>query len=138
MSRVLTLLLSGAFVVVVQVAGADPPAPPPDLGSRIGLRNEAVPLSEAGLPVGMWKVDFANGVTELCVICPDGKASVIELRRTSGGKATAKGSSAVLSFEDDRVERWTPVGKRFVVEHWFPGSAFPTGTSVLGIAERVK
>jgi hypothetical protein len=89
-----------------------------------------------GLPVGKWNVEFANGVSQTCEIRLDGTASVLEPRRTSGGKATVKGSSVVIAFEDDRVERWTPVGKRLVVEHWFPGSQVSTSSPVLGIAER--
>ena len=96
--------------------------------------KESVPMSEAGLPIGRWNVEFANGVMEKCVICKAGIATVVEPRRTSGGKAVVRANSAVITFDDDRVERWTHVGKRFVVEHWFPGSRFPNGTPVLGIA----
>jgi len=62
--------------------------------------------------------------------------SVSEPRRSSRGKAEAKDGAVVVPFEDDRVERWTPVGERFVVEHWFPASAYPAGARVLGIAKR--
>jgi hypothetical protein len=103
-----------------------------------GLKSEPVPMSEACLPIGMWSVKFANGVTEKCVICKEGTATVVEPRRTSGGKAAVDSSSAVITFDDDRVERWTRVGKQFVVQHWYPGSRFPNGTPVLGIAERVQ
>jgi hypothetical protein len=132
MVRALTLLLIGAVLVAPQVCSGDVPPPPPNRGDGLG------PLPEAGLPVGKWNVEFANGVTEVCEIRNDGTASVVEPRRTADGKATIKGNSALLSFDDDRVERWTPIGKRFVVEHWFPGSQVPTGTAVLGIAERGK
>jgi hypothetical protein len=132
MARVLTLLLAGAVLVIPQVCGGDVPLPPPTRGGG------PVPQSEAGLPVGKWKVEFANGVSEVGRIRKDGTASVVEPRRTSAGKTTVQGGSAVITFEDDRIERWTAVGKRFVVEHWFPGSQFPNGTSVLGIAERAK
>ena len=56
--------------------------------------------------------------------------------RRARGRAEVTGNSIVLTFSDDRVERWTPVGNRFVVEHWFPGSQFPAARAVLGIAER--
>ncbi len=89
------------------------------------------------LPAGKWSVEFANGVKQTCAIRADGTASVVEPRRTSGGKATAvKGGAVVLVFEDDVVERWTPVGKRYVVQFWVSGSQFPTATPLLGIAER--
>jgi hypothetical protein len=51
------------------------------------------------------------------------------------GKAQVIGGSIVITFNDDRIERWTLVGKRSVVEHWFPGSRLPASTPVLGIAE---
>jgi hypothetical protein len=133
MARTLTLLLAGAVLVFPQVSGGGVPLPPIQ-----GNRPVPHPMPEAGLPVGKWSVEFANGVTEVCEIREDGTASVVEPLRTSGGKATVKGSSVVIVFEDDRVERWTPVGKRLVVEHWFPGSQLPTATPVLGIAERVQ
>jgi hypothetical protein len=62
-------------------------------------------------------------------------ATAWEPLRTAAGKAEAKDGSVVIVYQDDRVERWTPVGKRMVVEHWYPGSRFPSGTPVLGIAE---
>jgi hypothetical protein len=43
----------------------------------------------------------------------------------------------LVTFADDRVERWTAVDKRMVVEHWFPAAAYPAGDKVLGIADRV-
>jgi hypothetical protein len=91
---------------------------------------------EAALAVGKWNVEFTNGVTEVCVVGRGGTAVVDEPRRRSRGTVAAQGGSVVMTFHDDRVERWTPVGKRFVVEHFFPGSGFPTATPVLGIAER--
>jgi predicted acyl esterase len=47
-----------------------------------------------------------------------------------------QGESAVMKFEDDRVERWTRDGERLVAEHWFPSSQFPAATPVVGIAQR--
>ena len=85
--------------------------------------------------VGKWKIEFANAVTEACEIDKEGKASVVEPLRSSAGQAEAKGGSLVIAFADDRVERWTPVGKKFVVEHWFPASLLPVAIPVLGIAE---
>jgi formylglycine-generating enzyme required for sulfatase activity len=92
---------------------------------------------DAALPVGKWKVEFTNGVTEVCDIFDfgGGHVTVDEPRRRSCGTVVVKHGSSVMTFHDDRVERWTSVGKRFVVEHWFPGSGFPAATPVLGIAE---
>ncbi len=84
---------------------------------------------------GKWKVEFTNGVKEVCQIRTDRTASVVEPLRTSNGMAEVKGGAVVIVYQDDRVERWSPVGKRMVVEHWHPGGPFPSGTPVLGIAE---
>ena len=91
---------------------------------------------DAGLPVGKWSVEFSNGVAETCEIRSDGTAYVVEPLRTAGGKARVEESSVVITFDDDRVERWTAVGKRHVVEHWFPTSHFTTASPVFGISER--
>jgi hypothetical protein len=88
------------------------------------------------LAVGKWKVNFANGVAETCVIRESGTAYVVEPSRRSGGKATFESGSFLIRFEDDRVERWTPVANRMVVEHWFPGSQIAEAKPVLGIADR--
>jgi len=114
----------------------------PDVGVNVlGFRPALAGADnspEAALPVGKWKVEFTNGVTEVCDILDfdGGQVTVDEPRRTSRGTVVVKHGSAVMTFHDDRVERWTAVGKRFVVEHWFPGSGFPAATPVLGIAER--
>jgi hypothetical protein len=85
-----------------------------------------------------WKVEFTNGVKEVCQIGKDRTACVAEPLRTSNGKVEVKGGSVVIVYQDDRVERWTPVGKRMVVEHWHPGARFPSGTPVLGIADGAR
>lgn len=92
----------------------------------------------ASLPVGKWSVTFANGVRQTCEIGQDGAASVVEPLRTSKGKAVVSGDSIVITFEDERVERWTPVADRLVVEHWHPAVRVSMRTPVLGIAERAK
>jgi len=74
-----------------------------------------------------WSVDFANGVAEVCVIRKDQSISVIEPRRSSGGRASNCNGSAVIVCDDDRVVRWTAAGQRMVVEHWLPAAQFPAG-----------
>ena len=49
-----------------------------------------------------------------------------------------KDGSVVIVYQDDRIERWTPVGKRMIVEHWYPGARFPAGGPVLGIADGAR
>ena len=115
------LMLSVTALLIPLPRQAEPPAPP---------------VGEAF--VGQWTVEFTNGVLQKCEIEKDGKASVVEPLRTSAGKAVRQGDSFVITYEDDRAERWTPIGNRFIVEHWFPASQLPTGAAVLGIADRVK
>ena len=95
-------------------------------------RDSASPL------LGRWKVQFTNGVKEVCKFRTDGTASVVEPLRTAAGNAEVRGRSVVIFYQDDRVERWTSVGERFVVEHWFPASHFETATPVLGIADHAR
>ncbi len=83
---------------------------------------------------GTWTVELANGSVITCEIKKDNTASVVELNRTAGGKVSVKEGSFVIAYDDDRLERWTPVGKRMVVEHWYPASQVPVVTPVLGIA----
>ena len=87
---------------------------------------------------GRWTVKFANGVVETCEVRRDGTASVTEPRRSSPGKAEDRGGAVVITFNDDRVERWTVRGGRVVVEHWFPASQYPSGARVRGAARRSR
>jgi hypothetical protein len=90
------------------------------------------------VPQGKWAVAFSNGVAEVCDFFPfDGPHVLVEEpRRRALGSVAVAGGSVLLTFQDDRVERWTPVGQRYVVEHLFPGSRMPQVAPVLGIAER--
>jgi len=119
------LLTACAALVFSLTSAGDPPKPP-------------APDPSEGLPAGRWSVEFANGVVETCEIKKDGTASVVEPKRAAAGKVTLKDGSILIACEDDRLERWTPVGKRMVVEHWYPGSQVPVVTPVLGIAERAQ
>src|SRR5262245_58019020 len=124
MARTLTLVLVSSFLLVP--ANPVPGGPPP----------EARP--EASIPAGRWKVEYANGVTEICDVQRDGTALVVEPVRIPG-KAAVSGPAVLMLFENGRAQRWTPVGSRFVVEHWFPGTQFPTtAAGVLGVAERLS
>ena len=87
--------------------------------------------------VGQWTVEFANGVVETCDLVKEGTANVVELKRSCPGKVRHVANGVVeLVFDDGRMEHWTKVGQRMVVEHWASSDQFPSGTPVLGIAER--
>lgn len=116
--RRVTLLL-----VVLSLAFAPAPLP----------KNRATPR----LLAGKWVVKFANGVVEKCELRKDGTAFVAEPARSSGGTTQAKGNAVVITFADDRVERWSVSGASVVVEHWFPASRYPAGPSVRGTARRL-
>ena len=83
-----------------------------------------------------WRVEFANGVVQTCSFGENGAAGVSEPLRRSRGNAKYENGAAVVSYNDDRVERWTLVGNRFVVEHWYPASQMWSTPGVLGIAEK--
>src|SRR4051812_172225 len=103
MPRSRLLLAAGALLTVSLSSAGDPPRIP-EADRRAG-----------DLPVGRWSVAFSNGVNEVCEIGNGGESAVEEPRRRSTGLAAAEGGSVVITFHDDRVERWTPVGDRFVV-----------------------
>jgi hypothetical protein len=134
MMRTLALAVVGAVLLIPPLTGGwPPPSPPPTPGPQPGTNPKA------SLSAGKWRVEFANEVTEVRNVKQDGTASVLGPVRMTGGKAVVNGGSVVIVFEGGRVQRWTPVGKRFVVEHWFPGSRFPTASpGVLGIADRAR
>jgi hypothetical protein len=111
----LTALL---LCLTVSLDQADPPRP------------DTLPL-----PAGKWSIEFANGVVEKVEIKKDGTASVTEPARASDGKVTAMESSFLFVCEDGRVERWTPVGKRMVVEHWASVDQMANAPPVKGIAD---
>jgi hypothetical protein len=123
MSR--TGLLAIAVLAIPLIAAADPPAPP----------------KPQGLPqqfVGKWTVSFANGVIEICEVNANGTAYEREPNRASDGKAEVVDGAIVITFADDRVERWTAVDKQMVVEHWCPAQSYPAGRCVLDIANRMQ
>jgi hypothetical protein len=99
---------------------------------------EAVIKRQLAAFKGKWSVEFTNGVKEMCQIREDRTASVSEPLRTSDGKVKIQDGSVVIAYQDDRVERWTPVGRRMVVQHWHPSARFPSGTPVLGIADGAR
>jgi hypothetical protein len=117
MSRLLIPLVSACLLFPLPCSGDPLAAPAP------------APIAEL---VGQWTVKFDNGVRQTCDIRRDGKASVVEPLRTSAGTAVRQGGSIVIRYQDDRAERWTPMGNRFIVEHWFPALQFPMGAAVLG------
>lgn len=95
------------------------------------FRIRPIPLA------GKWSVKFANGVVETCELRANGRASVAEPARSSGGKAEAEGNAVVITFDDDRIERWSVRGAGVAVEHWFPASQYPAGPSVRGSGRRL-
>jgi len=104
--------------------------------ASIVSKNRGPQLIDDAL-VGQWTVEFANGVVETCDLVKEGTANVAEPKRSSQGKVRdAMNGVVVLAFDDDRIERWTKIGHRMVVEHWASSDQFPGGTPVLGIAER--
>jgi hypothetical protein len=121
-------LLAGVAAALALCLPAAGYAPAPLPTNRVSVSRLA----------GRWTVTFANGVVETCEVRRDGTASVTEPRRSSPGRARAKGGAVVITFNDDRVERWSVRDGRVVVEHWFPGSQYPSGTRVRGVARRSR
>lgn len=126
------------YVGQVYLLPLSPPDPTTGIYKPWILRTKQISSSDVGPTAGDWKVVFANGVSQVCQLREDGTASVVEPQRSSAGKSEVKQGATVIVYADDRVERWTPIGPRRVVEHWFPASRYPQGTPVLGVAERAQ
>jgi hypothetical protein len=91
---------------------------------------------EIGMPMaGSWRIKFSNGVEEQCVLKADRTARVWEPRRQSAGKIEVREGRVLIVSDDGRLERWTPIGRRAVVEHWASSTDYPQTSPVLGIAE---
>jgi hypothetical protein len=125
MSRSRLLFVTWATLLLALPVAGDRPAPQ--------AKNPRTPCQF----IGRWTVTFANGVVETCHVRADWTACESEPKRSADGKAEVRDHALVITFADDRVERWTAVDKRMVVEHWFPGESYPAGVRVLGIADRV-
>lgn len=89
---------------------------------------------------GRWNVEFSNGVHQVHELRKDHTAAVRNVARnwSSHGRIELQGNRLIITYVDDRVERWTPVGGRMVVEHWFRASRLPITPPVLGIGERAN
>jgi len=108
-------------------------------GAAFTISKNPDPQSVDDAWVGKWTVEFANGVVETCDLVKEGKADVAEPKRSSPGKVRRTTNEVLeLVFDDDRIERWTKVGQRIVVEHWPSSNQFPDRPPVLGIGEKMK
>ena len=121
-----------------------PPSPPKFGGSiRLPLHRSPPgirPADRLSKWKGRWNVEFANGVHQVYELRKDKTATVKTHGWLSQGRIQFQfdGKSVTITYRDNRVERWTPVGNRMVVEHWFPASQIPKSAPVLGIGERAK
>lgn len=82
-----------------------------------------------------WRAEFANGVVQVYELSSEGTATVDAGNWQDTGMIEFGEGHLIIRYSQDRAERWTPVGDRMVVEHWFPASQLPTQAPVLGIAE---
>jgi hypothetical protein len=124
----LSLCILGPYPISNPIRGDSPPT---TFARQLPSKVEAI-------PAGKWRVEFTNGVIQTCEIASDGTANVREPLRTSPGKAVLQDGAVIITFDDNRVERWTQIGKKLVVEHWCPASAYPAERPVLGIAEQSR
>jgi hypothetical protein len=91
------------------------------------------------VPIGQWRVEFSNRVVQTVDVARNGEATVSEpLRRAKANPEVTGPTTVVFKYSDDRVERWTRVGAKHVVEHWYPAQTYPSGVPELGIAERTR
>ena len=87
---------------------------------------------------GTWWTKFANGVNQRIVLADNTCRGGNDHGWSSKGTLDHEDGRIIITYEDDRLERWTPVGRRMVIEHWHPASAYPEAKPVVGIAERTS
>ena len=87
---------------------------------------------------GTWWTRFDNGVSQRMVLAGNTCRGGNNHGWSSKGKLDHDDGRIIITYEDDRLERWTPIGHRMVVEHWHPASAYPDTKPVVGIAERTS
>lgn len=114
-----------AFLIALPQLGAAPKLPDRHRGPAGGI-------------VGQWRVVFENGVQETCEVGETNVMTVREPLRSSRGPVDCVGRSAVVRFEDGRLESWQLKAGRMVVEHFFPASNYPLGPSIHGTATRAE
>jgi hypothetical protein len=96
------------------------------------------PTGEIAAWVGRWNTEFANGIHEEHELRPDGTVTVrnIEQNWSCEGRMTFDGQQVTITYDNERIERWTPVGSRMVLEHWRPASQIPIQPALFGIGTR--
>lgn len=104
----------------------------------MGFSAPRLKTADKSHPVGIWRVQFANGVIQTSENKMDGPAWVTEPGRTSPGKWNVENGAIIIRFDDDRLERWTKVENGWKVEHWCPSRAFPEGSPEVGVAGSVR
>jgi hypothetical protein len=95
----------------------------------------AVPAPPPTVTTEHWQAKFANGIEQVYVLSSDGTATVSSSLWQDTGTIERGEGYLIIRFSQDRAERWTAVGEKMVIEHWFPASRLPTQAPVLGIAE---
>lgn len=87
---------------------------------------------------GTWWTKFANGVNQRNTMRQADCRGGNDHGWSSEGKIDHDNGRIIVTYDDDRIERWTRVRHRMVVEHWHPASAYPDATPIVGIAERTS
>ena len=146
MKHVVGLLIVGLLSTMMVAHGplraypALPPKAPENLRGSAPSPPGIKPADRLSKWKGHWNVEFANGVRQVHELRSDYTATVKARNWSSRGRVQFQfdGKSVTITYRDNRVERWTPVGNQMVVEHWFPASRLPKTAPVLGIGERAK
>jgi hypothetical protein len=84
---------------------------------------------------GSWVIKYDNGVQGYYTLRATKTASIWEPGRDTAGKIEVRDGDVVVVNDDGRMQRWTPVGRRAVVEHWEKAADYPGKATVVGIAE---
>jgi hypothetical protein len=123
-TRLLACLLFGAVMVVAQGARGDAPQPAAEEAG-----SDSPP--EAALPVGKWKVEFANGVIETCHAGNGGEATVEEHGCETSGDHPDEGCEERANGPVDRAAAsYAARASQVGVAIWEPDCSFESRASI--------
>jgi hypothetical protein len=135
MNKLIGLIIATPLGIVI---AAHAPLPAGQtFGSQLPPR-EISPADRVSPWVGRWNVEFANGIHEVHELRQDYTVTVRNIAQnwSCQGRIEFDDMKVTIAYDNDRLERWTPVGDRMVVEHWHPASQLPIKPPLLGIANR--
>ena len=110
------------WIAVRNYARPDVVAVVGDLPAAAEPHKPVPPRPKAPGFTGLWRVIYSHGAVRTYHVGADDTVQFIEERRRG---ALRRGQHVLLQFGDGKIERWTLVKGRLLVQHWNPASGYP-------------